>query len=479
MDKQTAIGVIDKYKKQLEQVSDALWDHPELGYEEHFAKDLYCHLLRKEGFRVEDNLAGIPTAFSGTYGSGRPIIGVLAEYDALPNLSQKAGYIYQEPEQVGGNGHGCGHNLLGAGSLGAVLAIKEFIKQNSKGTVVFLGCPAEENGSGKSFMTRAGVFADLDIALTWHPGDAYSVNNGSTNANYKVIYKFEGKSAHAAISPELGRSALDAVELMNVGVQFLREHISTSCRIHYAITDAGGTAPNVVQSHSEVVYLMRAPRLELLNDLKSRVDDISMGAALMTGTTVSQVFVKACANIVVNAELSQLLQKNMEEIGSANYSSEDNELAAELKKTISNPDGYYVKLADKVCDNDKRKSLLEHANDPIHSEIFPLMKEEDSVVSSDVGDVSWVCPVGQVYTATMAAGTPIHSWQEVSVGKSRMAHKGMIQAAKILAGAAIDVILNPDIAKRAQEELSIRTKGTPFVSPIPDNIHPAIPTRKS
>src|SRR5699024_4100684 len=252
-------------------------------------------LLKAEGFQVERDVGGIETAFIATYGDGSPVIGILGEYDALSGMSQQAGVPTKTPIKEGDNGHGCGHNLLGVGSLGAVLAVKQMIDERQlSGTIRYYGCPAEEGGSGKTYMVRAGLFDDVDIALTWHPGTSNSIMCGQSLANYQVYYKFKGKSSHATISPHLRRSALDAVELMNVGVNYLREHIIPEARVHYAVTHTGGHSPNVVQAEAEVLYLMRAPQVDDVEHIYKRINDIAKGAALMTGTEVDIVFDKAC-----------------------------------------------------------------------------------------------------------------------------------------------------------------------------------------
>jgi len=475
VNKKEAVEIIDEMKFEFFSISDDIWEHPEVGFDEYYAAEKYCDFLKKEGFDVEKNLSGIDTAFSGTFGSGNPVIGIMGEFDALPGLSQKSGVLKKEAIIENAPGHGCGHNLLGVGSLAAAVAVKGYIEKKGKGTIKFFGCPAEENGSGKSFMVRDGVFDDVDAALSWHPDDIYHVQSGSTLANVKVKYCFYGKASHASISPEAGRSALDAVELMNIGVQFLREHIIQDARIHYAITNAGGDAPGIVQSYSEVLYLIRSPEISSVMEIYERVNNIAKGAALMTDTSVEIEFVKACSNIICNKSLSKLLQKNMEEIGTAKYSEEDFQLAEDVRKTIDRKDNYFLNLIDSVEDEVDAERLMENVDSPIHDEIFPFINiEKISPASTDVGDVSWICPVSQVYVATMPAGTIMHSWQEVAVGKSMLAKKGMIQAAKILAASAIDLIDDENILKSAKEEHKKRTKNKKFVSPIPKEFKPGI-----
>ena len=322
-------------------------------------------------------------------------------------------------------------------------------------------------------MAREGVFDGTDIALTWHPGDTNDVACGSNLANCQVLYRFHGKAAHAAICPELGRSALDAVELLNVGVQFLREHMPSDCRVHYAITNAGGASPNVVQAEAEVMYLMRAPQLTQARSLNQRVDDIARGAALMTGTTLEIQFIKAVSNVLPNKVLGKQLQKNFDELGAAQYDDADRALAAAMRDTMDQKDDYYTMLVNDIEDDALREALLAHANDPIYEEVLPYAsRETSSMASSDVGDVSWVCPTAQISAATMPAGTGMHSWQEVAVGKSSMAHKGMLQAARILAATAIDALDDPDLIARAKAEKERRTGGQPYICPIPAGVAP-------
>ena len=472
--KQLALAQLDQKKEALFSLSDALWDHPETGFHEAFAAESYCKALAQEGFLVEENLAGIKTAFSGTFGSGGPVIGFLGEFDALPGLSQQAGLCEKQAVVPGGAGHGCGHNLLGVGSLAAAIAVKQYLQETGMpGTVKFFGCPAEEGGSGKGFMARAGVFNGLDLAFSWHPADVNVVSSESSTANYQICYHFRGISSHAALAPELGRSALDALELMNIGVQFLREHIPVTSRIHYAITDTGGNAPGVVQPYAQAMYLIRSPELHQVKELFERINKIAKGAAMMTETEVDIEFVKACSNTVLNATLLEVMQKNLEEIPSDFFTQEDRELAGRIAATYSG-DGYFEELLAGIQDPALRETIAADRGNPLHSVVMPYPKEQQGFVSSDVGDVSWNCPVAQISTTTMPAGTPMHSWQAVSVGKSSMAHKGMLYAAKVMAASAIDILEHPDLIVRAKEEFDRRTGGQAYVSPIPPDVNPRI-----
>ena len=474
-EKQRALDSIEQQHLNLESLSDAIWDHPEVGYHESFAADALCSFLEENGFQVERELAGIPTAFCGSYGSGAPVIGLLGEFDALPGMSQKAGCFEKSAVSDDQPGHGCGHNLLGVGSLAAALGLKTYLEAGHPGTVKFFGCPAEEGGSGKGFMARAGVFQGLDAAFSWHPGDLNSVSTESTMANYQISYRFQGIASHAALSPELGRSALDALELMNVGVQFLREHVPVDTRIHYAITDTGGTAPGTVQSHAEVLYLLRAAQLPQVKALYERVNKIAQGAAMMTETTVEAKFIKACSNMVLNTELMKVMQRNLEEIPCDFFDEADMDFARKMAATFTYKDSYFEDVAAQIEDPVQREEILKDKDAPIHTVIIPLLRETQGFVSSDVGDVSWNCPVAQIGTSTMPAGTPMHSWQAVAAGKSPMAHKGMIYAAKVIAASAIDVLEDPEIIRRAKEEFVRRTGGRPYASPIPADVKPRIP----
>ena len=471
MTKNEAVSGISGYAAKLTELSDAIWDHPEVKYHESFACSLLSEFMQSEGFTVVTGCAGIPTAFTATFGAGRPHIGLLGEYDALDSMSQVAEADTRCPVAKGAPGHGCGHNLLSVGSVGAALLVRDYLKAGHSGTVTFFGCPAEEGGSGKTFMAREGIFDDLDTAVTWHPGDTNSVANGSNLANIQVAYHFKGKAAHAAISPDLGRSALDAIELMNMGIQFLREHVPDGCRIHYAITNTGGNSPNVVQAEADGIYLMRAKALPVVRSIKERIDDIARGAALMTGTKVEIEFIKACSNVMPNKVLVGVMQKNLEEYGSADYDDADRALAKKMRDSMEDRDDYYFELVSEISDPELRERLLSDRESPIYNAILPCPdKEECGMASSDVGDVSWICPTVQCSTVTMPGGTVMHSWQEVAVGKSTMAHKGMLQASKIMAGTVIDALEDPSIIEASKAELTRRTGGAPYVCPIPKDV---------
>ena len=474
--KERALSALDAQRELLFGLSDQIWDHPEVGFHETFASSLLAQTLRDQGFTVETGLGGIPTALCGTFGQGGPVIGFLGEFDALPGLSQQACVTEKQPVEEGGAGHGCGHNLLGVGSLAAALALKHYLEENNlPGTVKYFGCPAEEGGSGKGFMARAGAFQGVDAAFSWHPGEVNSVSTEGTMANYQICYHFQGISSHAAMTPELGRSALDALELMNVGVQFLREHVPLDTRIHYAITNTGGAAPGTVQPYAEGLYLLRAVQLPQVKDLYRRVNLIAQGAAMMTETQVDIEFIKACSNMVLNSELNQVMQRNLSEVPPADFDEEDLDLARQFRQTIPARPSYFDSLAAEVTDPEERARLDQEVDAPIHRLVMPLAQERQGFVSSDVGDVSWNCPVAQINAATMPAGLAMHSWQMVAVGKTPMAKKGMLYAAKVMAGSAIDALEDPSILQRAKEEFLRRTGGQAYESPIPPQVNPKVP----
>jgi len=471
-----ALSAIDANRDRLYGMSDSIWDHPEVCYHEAYAAGLFCQALREEGFEVRTRQAGIETAFSGSFGHGSPVIGILGEFDAVPGLSQAAGIAAQKAIVEGGAGHGCGHNLLGVGSLAAAIAVKRYLEESgAPGTVRFFGCPAEEGGAGKGFMARDGVFGGLDIALSWHPGDVHAVSCESSMANYQICYRFYGTASHAAMSPEFGRSALDALELMNTGVQYLREHVPPNTRIHYAITNAGGNSPGIVQPYAEALYLIRAPRLPQVRELYGRVNKIAQGAALMTETRVETEFVKACSDTVLNTELLRVLQRNMEQVAREPISEEDEGFARSLRATQRDRTTYFEDLAADVRDPEERARLERDAASQIHDIVMPFPVEKQGFASSDVGDVSYLCPVAQVTVATMPAGTAMHSWQAVAAGKSGLAKRGMLYAGKVLAAAAIDALEDASIIERAKRELELRTRGESYVSPIPADVKPRIP----
>lgn len=456
------IEIIEKtiadHSEEIISISDQIWSFAEIRYEETKSADILATKLEKAGFTVTRNAGNIETAFVASYGEGGPVVGILGEFDALPGLSQKAGATEHSPIEEGGHGHGCGHNLLGAGSLAAVLALKACKDEmNLPGTIRYYGCPAEEGGGGKGYMARAGVFSDLDVAFTWHPWDENLAYNARMLATNQLYFTFRGRSAHAGFEPHLGRSALDAVELTNVGSNYLREHIIQDGRIHYAITNTGGRAPNVVQSVAQVLYKVRAPQMEQVREITERVVDVAKGAALMTGTSVEITFDAASADLIPNVTLARMMHSEFEKFGGAQFTNSEKSFAADIQKTFTAD--VHAKIAK------KGKVLSEELN---------AFNEEPDYLhgSTDVGDVSWLVPTGQVYTATEAYGTPPHTWQMVSQGTSGYAHKGMLQAGKVMAAAAVRVLTDKDLLDAAKSEHATLLGGQSYKSLIPPEAVP-------
>ena len=453
MNKQKLYDSVDKNAEKITALSDAIWDFSELSMKEYKSAAYYCDLLEQEGFRVERKLCGIPTAFSGSFGSGKPRIGILGEFDALSGLSQCPGSTKRESLNPGGNGQGCGHNLLGAAAFGAALAVKKAIEAGLlHGTVVFYGCPGEEGCAGKTFMARDGMFRDLDAALTWHPGDTNEIKVGSSAASMQVEYSFTGVSAHAADNPHMGRSALDAVELMHVGVQFLREHMPPNSSIHYSITDAGSVSPNVVQPAATTVLMVRGETVRKAKALLERVNKIAQGAALMTETSVAMRQIDGTASILPNETLERVMYENMQQVPVPEYTAAEREFAEALHATypaavpglLSNFNRQVWAYANKMTDGGKRA---------INDFIMPYVPYfAYAPGSTDVGDVSWLTPTAQITTATWTSAAPGHSWQNVSIGRTSIAHKGVLQAAKIIAGSAADLMEQPELLEKARAE---------------------------
>lgn len=475
LDKNIICSGIDQYAEELFRISDRIWDSPELAFTEVHSAGTLCEALKRHGFEVTTGLAGIETAFKGVYGHGEPVIGILGEFDALSGMSQVAGCAEKMELEEGGCGHGCGHNLLGTASLAAALGIKGFLEATGReGTVIYFGCPGEEGGSGKAFMARDGVFDGVDCCFAWHPGTENEVGTGSSLANIQACYRFHGVSSHAAGSPYKGRSALDAVELMNVGANYLREHIIPEARLHYAVTNSGGHSPNVIPALAEVVYLIRAPKNEDTVEIYNRVNDIARGAALMTGTTVEIDFVKACSATVPNTALEQVMEEALKMAPLPVYTEEELRFARAIYDTMSGQKEEMLMKAESMEAAEPKKAAFftAHAGDAIHNFISPYEHSEQTWPgSTDVGDVCHVCPVGQIVAASWAAGTAPHSWQAVSQGKSGSAHKSILYAGKVMALAAALVMESPEKLKKAKKE-HIKRVGEHFYSPIPKDVKP-------
>ena len=465
--------LVDAKKEAFLHAGDLVWEYAEIGFKEFQSAKALTDVLKAEGFAVEEGVAGIPTAFVASWGEGKPIIGLLGEYDALPALKHAAGDPVESSEIVSENGHGCGHNLLGAGALGAAVAVKDYMQAHGlKGTIRYYGCPGEEFGSGKMFMARAGLFDDLDAAFTWHGGAYNAITADHSLANLCAYFKFKGRTSHAAGSPHLGRSALDACELMNVGCNYLREHILPDERIHYAYTDVGGSAPNVVQDHACVFYYVRSPRLYQVLDLYERVKDVARGAALMTGTQLEIVLNDGLCDYVPNDTLSKLLYESFCEAGGPKFSEEEKALAAEFAKTF-----------DPAAVADKARTLAAHFSPEVAEkykdqilveDIFPYHASDMiSSGSTDVGDVSYCAPTAQMNVSTWALCTTGHTWQVTAQSGSDIGRTGTVKAAEVLALASIKAMQNPDLLEKAKEEWK-KTTGGKYVCPVTDDVQPAL-----
>ena len=465
--------LVDAKKEAFLHAGDLVWEYAEIGFKEFQSAKALTDVLKAEGFAVEEGVAGIPTAFVASWGEGKPIIGLLGEYDALPALKHAAGDPVESSEIVSENGHGCGHNLLGAGALGAAVAVKDYMQAHGlKGTIRYYGCPGEEFGSGKMFMARAGLFDDLDAAFTWHGGAYNAITADHSLANLCAYFKFKGRTSHAAGSPHLGRSALDACELMNVGCNYLREHILPDERIHYAYTDVGGSAPNVVQDHACVFYYVRSPRLYQVLDLYERVKDVARGAALMTGTQLEIVLNDGLCDYVPNDTLSKLLYESFCEAGGPKFSEKEKALAAEFAKTF-----------DPAAVADKARTLAAHFGPEVAEKykdqilvegIFPYHASDMiSSGSTDVGDVSYCAPTAQMNVSTWALCTTGHTWQVTAQSGSDIGRTGTVKAAEVLALASIKAMQNPELLEKAKEEWK-KTTGGKYVCPVTDDVQPAL-----
>ncbi|CAN1570118.1 AbgB Metal-dependent amidase/aminoacylase/carboxypeptidase [Rhabdaerophilaceae bacterium] len=467
MDNRNAIWRhVDEQKPRFIALSDRVWGMPEVCYTEERSVAEHKAELVAQGFRITENIADIPTAIIGEAGEGGPVIAILGEYDALPGLSQEAGKAVHSPVETGGHGHGCGHNLLGSAALLAATAVKDWLAANKvAGRVRYYGCPAEEGGAAKAFMVRAGTFKDADIAISWHPSSWWEVVPPLSLANTRADFVFTGRAAHAAASPHLGRSALDAVELMNVGVNYMREHMPSDARVHYAVLDTGGIAPNVVQAYARVRYSIRARDLPGMLDLVARVRKIAEGAALMTETTMQMRIVSAVSNMVGNTPLEQALQTILEELGPPHFDEQDKAFAAEIRKTLSPQEIASIWHSIGMEDNGA----------PLANFTVPLdAKRNPMIGSTDVGDVSWVVPTVQAHAPTVAIGTPFHTWQIVAQGKEPAAHKAMVQVSKAMASLAISALTDPALVAAAKADFARRIAQTPYICPIPPDVRPPL-----
>jgi aminobenzoyl-glutamate utilization protein B len=419
-------------------VAKQIWTFAEVGYMEEKSSALLQSELKGAGFTVKAGVAGEPTAFIAEYGSGKPVIAILGEFDALPGLSQDS-VPERKPLRAGGPGHGCGHHLFGTASTAAAIALKQWMQANNvKGTLRMIGTPAEEGGAGKVYMVRDGVFADVDAVIAWHPGDDNAVNGERSMANISGKFRFHGVSAHAAAAPERGRSALDAVEAMDVMTNMLREHIPDGSRIHYIITD-GGKAPNVVPDEAEVYYVVRHVEMSIVKDIWNKVVNAAKGAAMGTGTTYDLQLVGSVYSLMPNETLAKVQQRALEKVGGFSYTPEERTFAERLQKS----DAFTA-------------VPLEMA-----AKVKPLAIGAPGTGSTDVGDVSWVVPTVQLSAATWVPGTAAHSWQAVAAGGTTIGYKGMMVAAKTIALTGADLFSAPATVEAAKAEL-VSKRGSGF-----------------
>lgn len=451
-DRQRMIDAMNARAAHFGEISRQIWEFAELGYKEQRSATLLRNELQKAGFRMQENIGGMPTAFTAEWGSGKPVIGILGEYDALPGLSQDIS-PERKPLVSGGSGHGCGHNLFGTASAFAAIAVKQWMEEKKiPGTLRFYGSPAEEGGGGKIYMIRAGVFGDVDAVLDWHPGTANSTGLGSSLANISGKFRFHGKASHAAANPQLGRSALDALLLTSHGVELLREHVPTTTRIHYVITK-GGAAPNVVPDFTEGYFYARSPSMPVLDNVWDRIVKCAQAGALATETRLEVELVNSVYNKLPNEPISRIFYKHMQSLGGVQYTEEERRFAETLRKSFTPDDGAALGS---------------------EAQVLPFEAERASPGSTDVSDVSWVVPTASFRTATFVPGAPGHSWQNVACAGSSIGRKGMVLAAKVLALSAADIFTTPNTLVEARQDFDKRRAGHEYRSRVPAGQKPPL-----
>lgn len=465
--KEIAKDWISKNASMIVDVSNKIWEYAEIGLQEFNSSELLANTVEKHGFNVERGIAGMPTAFVATYGSEKPVIGFLGEFDALPGLSQKA-VPYREPLKDGAPGHGCGHNLYGTASMAASIAAREVMEKGKlKGTVKFFGTPAEETAGGKVFMVRDGYFKGVNAVMGHHIGAANNITLRSTNAENDAKFIFHGTAAHAASTPWQGRSALDAVELMDVGVNFMREHVVPEARIHYVIQN-GGRQPNVVPAEASNWYYIRAPERSMAEEIYNWVLDIAEGAAKMTRTACEVRFQGGLYNMLPNRTLAELLVKNMRETGAPSYTNEELEFARKIGETVSAEGrknwGYRVPGHEDLPSTLYLDSRI----------IDPWGEGEVKGGSTDSADVSWNVPLVEMNTGSRVVGAPGHSWMNVAVAGMSIGHKNLLFAAKTMATSTIEMLTKPEVLKAAWDEFAKRKKGREYKSPLPPDLKPPL-----
>ena len=467
MNKHIIWEYVEKLEPRFHALADQVWSTPETCYGEHLSMEAHYSELIHHGFKVKKGIAGIPTALIAEAGTKGPVIAFLGEYDALAGLSQQSDIFEEKPIKKNGNGHGCGHNLLGSAAMQAATSLKNWMTETgTEGTIRYYGCPAEEGGAAKTFMVREKAFEDVDIAITWHPGSLTGVVRGSSLANCRVDFMFEGRASHAAGAPHLGRSALDAIELMNVGVNYMREHMPDKARIHYAIIDGGGISPNVVQSKGRVRYVVRDENTPKMLKLLERVKKIARGAAMMTETKVKIKMLAGVSNLIYNKTLGEVMQRNLDLLGPPVFTNKERQYAKKMQSTMSYND----------IENAYLQAGISEVKDQVLAEsiVPPNAKEIGMSGSTDVADVSWVVPTVQLWGANYTIGTPFHSWQMTAQGKSSIAIKGMTHAATAMAATGVDVLLDKKLREDAWLDLQKLLDQNAYVSPLLDNAKPPI-----
>ncbi|MGD9099867.1 MAG: amidohydrolase [Anaerolineae bacterium] len=471
---QAVINWLDQNQVQFTAMGDQIWRTPELAWREFQASRLQADYLENEGFSITRDVGDMNTAFVAEWGEGKPILGFIGEYDALPGLSQKK-QPTKEAIEESAPGHGCGHNLLGTGAVAAAAAVQKWLQSNGvSGTVRYYGCPAEEKGSGKVFMARAGAFDDLDAALNFHPSVMNMPAKGAAVGVNAIYFRFFGRTAHAGGAPYKGRSALDAVELMNVGVNYLREHVKSDVRIHYIITE-GGKAPNIVPEEAEVYYFVRAATPDYLAEVVERVHKVAQGAALMTETTVKTRFEEGCSAVLNNHYLADMQYQAMQLIGPITFTQEEIDFAQQINDAFPGTNSDYIddRLEYFKPSPEMVAAFDAYRDQPLMGRNFPALDERIVMTgSTDVGDLSQIVPVSMLATACYPTGCPGHSWGNVASSGMSIGHKGMLHAAKIMALTAVELYADPEHLVKIHQEFEAKTGGKPYVSPLPADAKP-------
>ena len=474
-DKQNAIASLKADEARLLELADQIWEFAEPAYEEFKSADAICEFLETEGFTVERGIAGIPTAFKGSYGNGHPVIGILGEYDALFDLDQEAGCADRKP--TGKRcGHGCGHHELAVSTLaGAIIAKRYLEKCGIPGTIIYFGCPAEEGGSGKAFMVREGVFKDVDIALSDHPAGSNAVRTGTTCASVRYKYTFHGIKSHPTTQPENGRSAFDALELFNIGINFLREHMKQQNYIHYAVTFAGGDSPNIIPDLAKGTYAVRSTSLAEARELARRMDLCAQGAAIATETTYEKELVSAGNHLLSCETVERVLYENFAATELPVYTKEDEELGQQIFE--SNPK--FAEAPDICCQfgrvwEKEFKQWQDSHPETVFNRFLPTYAHtEDRVAgATDLAEVSWNLPTASIFFATAPKKVSVHTWQFTAFGKTNCAHQGTLMAGRVLGGAAIDFLTNPELVKKAWEDFRRNLPGE-YICPV-EGLRPSL-----